>query len=685
MTQRPDRRKLRGISPIWILPVIALIICASLLWTSWKNAGIEVTLLLNSASGITAGKTQVMIHGIPVGKVESISPDIRKSKVILTLKMDAQMKEALVEDTIFWVVRPQLSASSVSGLETIFSGSYINVQPGASEVSRRSFTATDEQPPPPENTPGLHLTLQAETLGSIQPGSDIYFRNIPIGSVEQTQLDEDSPVLIKVIIQPRYSHLVRKGSRFCNASGINVQGSLSSVQVHMESVAALLRGGIQLFTPDAEKKSPPAENGASYKLYKNYAAAEYGLPLELILTSSEGIVEGVTKVMFRGLESGVVKSVEFRESNGSPEIIAHVLLDPRAERILREETVFWMVKPEIGPSGVKNISRLLSGSYITFQVGGGAFRNTFPLRPDAPPQRPLRPGRSLLLTSTEAAQVAPRSPVFFKNIQVGEVVAVHLHEDGNTLNTEIFLYEEYFHLVNSSSIFWLQSGINVKADLKNGLTVDTGPLTSMLFGGIRFATPQQDKPLAEKETLPLYSSYGKAAAVTPSLQREGRLIAITADNGASLHSGMPILYKNIEIGEVHDFHLNKKEKIDIDALIYQEFSHLVTDSSRFFSAGGVEVNAGLDGIKLRSGSLLSIAAGGISMINIDGAALSRGNHDLGERSRDRTQRSQRPEGDALWPPPRHPPRKGQICRQLSRPRQGPSRRPRQRRGARSGP
>lgn len=615
MTQKPAILRNRGISPIWSLPIVAAIICASLLWNAYQNAGIDITLILHSASGVTAGKTKVMVRGIPVGTVTEITPDLKQSRLVATLKMDSQVKNALREDTVFWVVRPQLSASSITGLETIFSGSYIDMQKGVSETFRREFIASEEPPPPPKNTPGLHVQLKADELGSLQAGSGIYFSNVLIGEVEQTQLSDDSSVIIQALIKPHYEKLVHIGSRFCNVSGLDIHGTLSSVEVHVESLAALLRGGIQLFTPTAEEKSPLAKDGDSFNLYANSAAAEYGLPLTLSLTSSDGIIEGVTKVMYRGLVAGVVKSVKMNHDE-SPKITAHIQLDPQAERILRDSSTFWMVKTRLSPAGVDNLDRLISGAYITFSPGKGKFRDHFTLLPTPPPQLPLRPGRSLYLTSTDISKVTEGSPVSYKNIQVGEVVAITVEGNSGKLKTHIYLYEEYLHLLNRSSVFWLQSGVKVKASARTGLSVETGPLATMLFGSISFTTPQQEKAIQEGDSFPLYSDYGKATAVTPVLQQKGRLIQLIAEKSLSLSIGAPLLYKSVQIGEIRDFRLDKKGKILIDALVYKSFDKLVTDGSRFYYAGGVQVSAGLSGLDVHTDSLLAMAAGGISMVNI---------------------------------------------------------------------
>lgn len=615
---KPIVKKSKTISPIWTLPIVAAIICVSILYTSYQNAGITVELFLKNASGITAGKTKVMVRGIPVGTVEKISPDLQQTKVRATITLDAQVEEMLVEDTVFWVVRPQLSASSITGLDTIVSGSYINMQPGNSKKPQKLFTAAEEQPPPPANTPGLHLTLIASKIDSLQVGSGIYYKNIQIGKVEQIQLlPQGEKVELKVLIEPHYWQLVRKGSRFCNASGIEVKGSLSAVSVKIASFATLLRGGIELFTPEQLKESPLAENHATYPLYASFEAADYGIPLTLRLNSSKEIVEGVTKLMYQGLVAGVVQQLEV-DTSDIGNVTAHIQLDPRLEGILREETEFWLETPKISPAGVQNVELLISGAYITFRPGNGAFKNHFNILPTAPPKLPSRPGTLLHLTSQEM-NIANGAPILFKNIQIGEVVTVDIDPISTQPVADIYIYQDYFYLINENSLFWTQSGLKLDASISSGISLESGALSTILFGGITVITPKEGKTPEKNSTFPLYSSYHKALTDSSILQPEGRTIQLAAADTRSLSIGSPILFKNITIGEIKDFVLQPDSNIQINAQIYEKYRTLITDKSRFYRNSGVHVHAGLDGIDIQAGSLLSIATGGISCINLSAA------------------------------------------------------------------
>ncbi len=627
MTEQSVTRKQRGISAVWTLPILALSICGWLLYSSYQNRGVEIMIYFGDATGIIAGKTQVIAKGIPVGVVKKLQPDLNNQRVKVIIKMEQLVVEYLVEDTLFWVVRPKLSASSIEGLGTILSGSYIGVQAGSSAIPKREFNGLPASPPVSQDTPGLHIQIRAEKLGSIQTGTSVYYRNMNIGNVEKYQLEGDDSILIDLFIEPHYSHLVRTKSRFCNVSGLQISGKLPRMKIQIESMASLMRGGILLHTPEQLQDSPVAENKHIFPLYPDLESANYGLPMTLKLASGENIVEGATKVMYRGLEAGFVKEIRFNDDE-QRSVTAHIMLDPRAELILRENTTFWIVKPKITPAGVENLRLLISGPHITFQPGEGAFKNSFEIRSKPPAQVPLRPGRTFTLTSDDAVSLSSKSRIYFKNITVGEIVDVNLDKSGKTIRTTIFIDSQYLHLLSQKSTFWLHSGAEIKADF-SGVEVSTGPLTRMLHGGISFTTP--DKLSKKKNFTPsegkeykLYSSYKKAVESVPELQPPGKQFFILSSNARSLSVGAPILHKNIKIGYISGFQLtDDHQKVLIDCFVQDKFKDLVNKTTRFYNTSGIRVSGSLTGLKVQTDSLQSVFSGGIGCINLStGASTS---------------------------------------------------------------
>ena len=611
--------KTRGISSVWTLPIIALLICGWLIWTSLQDHGIDIEIVFDDATGIVPGKTQVMAKGIPVGLVKKIIPDLKNNNIKAIIEMDQAVTPHLVEDTLFWIVRPELSASSVQGLDTILSGSYIGIQVGSSAVQRESFVGLNSAPPISPETPGLHLQLRADELGSIQAGTGIYFRNIQVGTVQSYRLEKEERILIDIFIKPEFSHLVHQESRFCNASGLEISGKLTNLKLQMESLASLLRGGILLHTPEQLKDSPLAENGHQFPLYPDYEAANYGIPMTLTLSSGQHIVEGDTKVIYRGLEAGFVKEIQIN-SDSNKLVTAHIMLDPRAELILREKTRFWLVKPEISTAGIKNLHLLLAGPHITFEPGSGNFQDHFELLAEPPPQRPLRDGRSFVLEAGQAVSVSANSPVYYKNIPVGEVISSDIHSEQQTFSVTIFIYQKYLPLVTDKSLFWVSSGLQFEAGLDTGLNFSTGPLSLLLHGGISFITPEpaaaESAPPEEGHLFPLFSDYKELVKATPILQTVGIRFKLLADNVRSLTPGKPILHKNLQIGEITALGFSKDhKKAVLDCLIYKKYQNIIHSNTRFYNISGIDLSASLEKIEIQTGSLQALLSGGVGCIN----------------------------------------------------------------------
>ena len=616
MENIPVFKAKKGISPVWTLPVIALCICIWVVYTSIQNAGISVAIYFEDASGITPGKTQVIARGIPIGTVSKIVPDLSNRRIKTMVKMDKSVSDQLVEDTLFWVVRPEVSAASVQGLDTLFSGSYIGIQAGSSTNPTRSFIGLSSPPPISEDTPGLHIKLRATELGSIQNGSEVYYRNIAIGSVTKHSLEQSNDsVIINLFIKPEFTHLVRSGSRFCNASGISVSGKLTNLKVQVESLASLLKGGIVLHTPEALMNTEPAQNGLVFPLYKDLESARYGINMTLQLASSIGITEGETKVIYRGLVAGVVEKIKFNDDDRHT-VTAHIMLDPRAERILRKGTQFWIVKPQISSDGIENLDIILTGPYITFSPGSGPYQDHFEIQPEIPPQKPLRRGSELMLTASESFSIYRGAPVTYKKKKVGEVLDVELDENYKNFEIFIFIYERYEKLVKPHSVFWSDGGVSLNASL-SGIKVKSSSLSAAFNGGIAFVTPPIAAPAKTDPNVVfmVYENYEKAVEASPQLHPPGYTFQLQTSDPDTFKTGTPIFYKKINVGKITGFRLSKdNQTVLINCFIEKKYENTINNSSRFYDISGIVLDGSLSGVTLETGPLEAIVTGGISYI-----------------------------------------------------------------------
>ncbi len=573
---RPELKKRRGPSPVWILPVLALVIGGGLFVKAVKNRGIPVVVTFTDAKGIIPGKTNVMFKGTKVGTVKEveIAPGMRK--VLVHIVMDKGCRDGLVEDTSFWIVSPEVSAGRVRGLETLFLGSYIRMLPGKSKKPARAFIGRESAPPVPPTAPGLHLVLHAEGLGSIQEGSRIFYKNIPVGTVQGYMLDDGKGVEIYVYIEAPYAHLVRKGTRFWNASGISMSGGIRDFKLRMESLASLIYGGISFFTPENKLNGPQAQNGDPFILYPDFEEARFGVKMELRLMTSDGIVEGVTKVIYRGLIAGIVKKITFDQYN--PEwVTAHILLDPRAEVILKEGTRFWVVKPQISLAGIENVDTLIKGPYITFEPGEGKFKDTFEAQPPPTYQPSYRKGITFSLEARDLGSLGVGSPVLYRKVQVGQITGFSLSKDREKVILDLLIYDRYTDLVTRHSLFWNVSGVEVTAAL-SGVRIKASSLQSLVNGGITFKSGgPHDRPAPPGTVFTLYPDRIHADYA------KGRTLEVALPPGFTLQKGSKIIYNGTKVGEVDKVDLNAGGKNMIArCLIKEDASELFREETRIW-------------------------------------------------------------------------------------------------------
>jgi paraquat-inducible protein B len=390
------------------------------------------------------------------------------------------------------------------------------------------------------------------------------------------------------------------------------------MKVNMESLASLIYGGINCSTPKQKTDSPPAESGLNFILYKDFEDAEYGIPMTLQLASGDGIVAGKTKIVYRGLKAGVVKSLDINEDSFHT-VTASILLDPRAEVILRQDTRFWVIRPQVSIEGIKNLDTLISGSYITFQPGNGEFRNHFVVEP-APMSIPtLRPGTHFSLQAGDSGSLSIGAPISFRKLVVGEITDISLADDGKSVQTGILIYEPFDQLVKKNSVFWNVSGIQIDASLSD-FKINLSSVRTMLAGGISFTNPYSSKEnevfsATAGDVFTLYEGYHEAVTHEASLQPDGLMLQVQSEEPGNIRIGSPVSYNNIKVGEVMGLGLAHDNKlINIDLLIYNEARNLINGSSRFYSLSGIKAEMSLHGLTLETGPLEAIVNGGIAFI-----------------------------------------------------------------------
>lgn len=542
----PKTRAASNWSAIWVLPLIALLIGAWLAWQAYSQAGVQVEVFFETGEGVQVGKTEVIYKGMSIGKVVDMRLDDsgQRRGVYATLEMNQDFRDNLRSNTRFWLVKPSVSLAGITGLETLVSGNYIAVSPGDGEPSER-FTALNEPPPMSETQPGLHLTLKADRLGSLNRDSPVFYRQIQVGRVKDYELAEDkTTVEVYVFIEPAYASLVRKHTRFWNASGISVDASLSGVKVRSESLASLVSGGIAFATPEHRKDSPPTDPNLPFRLYDDFDSAQAGIKVMVELRDFEGVEAGRTPVMYKGIEVGLVKSLKVKPDLSTATV--EVAMDPLAEDYLVQGSEFWVVRPSISLAGITGLEALVKGNYLGMRPGeaGQPAQREFVARAKAPPLDLKAPGLHMVLFTETLGSLEVGSPVLYRQLKVGSVQSYQLQRDNQGVVLGVHIEPEYSELVNDSTRFWNASGISLTGGL-SGIEVKSESLQTLLAGGIAFETPDMKAPRQARKVQRFQLFADRAAAF-----QEGVRIRIRVDTADGLKPGTPLRYKGLDVGRV---------------------------------------------------------------------------------------------------------------------------------------
>lgn len=487
-------KKEKRISSIWILPILAVLVGSWLIYKGIVDAPIDVIITFESAEGIVAGKTKVLYKGIEAGTVSKITPSADLIKVDIVVEFDRRAKPLLVSSTRFWLVKPRVSLRGIAGLGTILSGDYIAMQSGKKGAKKiKRFIALSEPPPLLESTPGLHLTLISKNLDSFERGISVYYKKIEVGEVISSDLSvEKKQTQTKIYIRPKYSNLVNKDSLFFNASGIDIQGSLTGFTLRTQSLASIILGGIAFSTPQHSKSSAQAGDNETFILYESYESAHQdGIAITLLFDTAEGLSKG-TKIKYHGIDVGEVQDISFGKSFKTVRL--QVYLEKNVAAFAREGTRFWVVKPKISLSKVSNLGTLVTGYYIELSPSKkrGAPKDEFKGLSEPPVMKVSKKDLQIILTADRRGSIKTGNEIFYREVSVGRVIGYELAETADKILIKIEIEERYAPLVRKNSVFWNASGISVHAGLFSGVQINTESLKAILEGGIAFATPDND-------------------------------------------------------------------------------------------------------------------------------------------------------------------------------------------------
>lgn len=287
---------------------------------------------------------------------------------------------------------------------------------------------------------------------------------------------------------------------------------------------------------------------ALWLAYQYYS--ELGPEIKIVFPNNEGLQAGQSVIKYRDVTIGKVTKI-YLENDGS-QVAVYARMEKTAKPFLNEHTKFWIVKPEVGMGGISGLDTLISGTYINvYAQKGEESRTVFTGLPYI--YRSDKDGEYFHLNAPEGYNVAQGTPIFFKNIKVGEVEYVTVSLDGRSIDFYVYIEKEYVPYVHTDSKFWVRSAFDV--DISSGrLNVNIAPLSHLIQGGISFSSSGQDttRPVPNEHLFTLYKNNN--VAEEKKIGKGGKAIKRfelhVLDSVAKLKQEAAVRYEGYEIGQV---------------------------------------------------------------------------------------------------------------------------------------
>lgn len=598
----------KAVSFIWILPLIILAILGWIAYESYMKKGTNISVIFKSAEGLKENVTPLEYKGLQLGKVTKISmhEDLKSVKVNILVDNEVA-KYVASEGSSFWIKKPTVSLTKISGLNTLISGYKIELSPTFKTQeeydkgnSKYFFNGLDTQPNDEFDDEGYYISLIANDKDNVEVGTPIFYNKFQIGEIIAKEFIFEK-VYFTAYIYDKFNYLVNKSSQFVINEALKVSYGASGLNIEVGSLYSALVGGVTIITPN--KEAEKISKDEAYILYGKKDDLKNKEFFNINFIDANGIEESMP-IIFKGIEIGRITEVKLNKDI----LNTKAFIYQEYKYLLTDKTKFFVEEPTFSIDGVKNLGNIIKGNYVSLEYKKGSYKDNF----TAINKKDINSSNNNIrieLLSENLNSITNKSKIYYKNIEIGRVENYALTPDLKNVKISISIDEKYKDLVNDNSLFYDMSSKLFEMKSLN-LNINYSGIEPLLNGAIGLVSEKADDKLTKKE-FKLYKSF-KDVEKLNRFSNSG--IVITADfyNDFEIKPDMAIMYKNQEIGFVKDIKFDDK-KSKVSLFIYSPFKKYITDKSRFYKKAALSLNASLSGVVFEVDNFSSLIDGSIEL------------------------------------------------------------------------
>lgn len=604
----------------WILPLIILAILGFIAYDSYAKKGTNITVYFKNAEGLKENVTPLEYKGLQLGKVTDITLSDDSKNVAVNILVDSDVAQFVAnEGSSFWIKKPTVSLTKISGLSTLISGYKIELSPKlktkeefTQSISKYIFDGLDFQPDDEFDENGYYINLLANDKDNIEVGTPIFYNKFQIGELVNKEFKEEK-LYVRAYIYEKYDYLVNKSSKFVMNEALTVNYGASGLNIEVGSLYSALIGGITVFTTNKDDEKIEKDEVLNLFAKKDDLKPKTYFSIDF----HDAKIEQNTPILFKGIEVGKIIYVKLQEDMLTTR--AYVYREYRY--LLTDKTRFFVEEPTISFGGIKNLGNILKGNYISLDYAEGEFKNQF----TAVSQRDLKNSVNTVkvdLISEDLGSISNRSKIYYKNIEVGRVDSYELNKDLKSVKISILIDEKYKDLINDATYFYDMS--SKLLEIKDfDVNINYSGMEPLLNGSIGLVSKNHKAKLTKKE-FKLHSSHKDIEKIIRE-KNKGYAVYAQFDNSFELKENFALVYKNQEIGYIKKIKFEDKVS-NVEFFVYDEYRKYITNTSRFYKKSKLDLKASLSGVIFEVDNFTSFIEGSIHLDNRSKIPL--GNHEI---------------------------------------------------------